>query len=203
MQVRGAGYNRESLEVLVLETLLADSNQARDRYHADYLEAHQRNLRLEAKLEQLRSGQSVDKCLFAGNVKRLGRRMCNDLGNTLPGSGDVMYRAAGMPMRESPELNMGSFPELSGCAVAKNGQIVAPTGNVVGRLVCRDPKILLVSLEHEDGDKRGRSEHWEKEAETRLNPIWGRRVGGRGNVVPEEDNAIGMWTGGGARRLRR
>jgi protein HOOK3 len=46
--------------VSALETLLADANKARYRYQADYLEAHRGTLRLQAALEQIRSGKGVD-----------------------------------------------------------------------------------------------------------------------------------------------
>ncbi|WVQ99968.1 hypothetical protein IAU59_007111 [Kwoniella sp. CBS 9459] len=47
-------------KVSTLESLLSDANNARDRYQADYLEEHRGKLRLQATLEQIRSGGSGD-----------------------------------------------------------------------------------------------------------------------------------------------
>jgi hypothetical protein len=65
-----------------------------------------------------------------------------------------------------------TFAELSGCTVAKNGKIVTPCGDVVGRLVSGDPKILFGRLVDEDGhicDKNGN--------------VLGRRRAGRGRSL--------------------
>lgn len=53
--------SKEDHQTSALSTLLADANKARDRYQADYLEAHRNALRLQANLEQIRSGKSGDK----------------------------------------------------------------------------------------------------------------------------------------------
>ncbi|OCF42706.1 hypothetical protein I317_03437 [Kwoniella heveanensis CBS 569] len=50
----------EGGRIAALETLLSDANKARDRYQADYLEEHRSKLRLQATLEQIRSGGSGD-----------------------------------------------------------------------------------------------------------------------------------------------
>jgi protein HOOK3 len=53
-------HDSKGHHVSALETLLADANKARYRYQADYLEAHRGTLRLQAALEQIRSGKGVD-----------------------------------------------------------------------------------------------------------------------------------------------
>jgi len=53
--------SKEGPQVTAWESLLADANKARDRYQAEYLEAYRNGLRLQAALEQIRSGTSGDK----------------------------------------------------------------------------------------------------------------------------------------------
>jgi len=48
-------------QIVALETLLADVSRARDRYQANYLEAHRNELRLQANLEQIRAGTTGDE----------------------------------------------------------------------------------------------------------------------------------------------
>ncbi|WVF72769.1 hypothetical protein IAT40_007587 [Kwoniella sp. CBS 6097] len=70
LRLRIRGLQRELAElrtrssdgskVATLESLLSDANKARDRYQADYLEEHRGKLRLQATLEQIRSGGSGD-----------------------------------------------------------------------------------------------------------------------------------------------
>lgn len=49
----------ESSRVLVLENLLEDANRMKARYETDYLAAHREKLKLQADLEEIRSGKSM------------------------------------------------------------------------------------------------------------------------------------------------
>ncbi|WVQ81913.1 hypothetical protein IAT38_004040 [Cryptococcus sp. DSM 104549] len=53
-----------------LETLLADANKSRDRYQADYLKAHRESLKLQATLEQIRSGRGGDSAQTATALRQ-------------------------------------------------------------------------------------------------------------------------------------
>ncbi|KAK4689518.1 hypothetical protein P7C73_g592, partial [Tremellales sp. Uapishka_1] len=50
----------EGRKIAALESLLSDANKARDRYQAEYLEAHRGKLMLQANLEQIRCGKGGD-----------------------------------------------------------------------------------------------------------------------------------------------
>jgi hypothetical protein len=130
--------------------------------------------------------------------------MCDKLGNIRSESGDIIGRAEVVPEGEREGLKEGPFAELSGCTVAKNGKIVTPGGDVVGRLVSGDPKILFGRLVDEDGhicDKNGNvlgeAERWEEEeVEKKKNPLSGFRVNREGNVVDGDGNLVGKLTTG-------
>ncbi|AEO55606.1 hypothetical protein MYCTH_2299608 [Thermothelomyces thermophilus ATCC 42464] len=139
-----------------------------------------------------------------GDVKRMVGRMCDKKGNILSESGDVLGKADLVPEDEREGLKEGPFAELEGCTVAKDGTVVTPAGEVVGRLTSGDPKILFGRAVDEDGDildrngnTIGHAERWEPEqVERKKNPMSGRRVNREGNVCDEDGNLIGKLTSG-------
>lgn len=139
-----------------------------------------------------------------GDVKRMVGRMCDKQGNILSESGDVLGRAELVPEGEREGLKEGPFAELQGCTVAKDGTIVTPAGDIVGKLTSGDGKVLFGRAVDEDGDildkngnTVGKAERWEPEkVERKKNPMSGRRVNREGNVVDEDGNLIGKLTSG-------
>ncbi|KAL2159518.1 hypothetical protein VTH06DRAFT_2523 [Thermothelomyces fergusii] len=139
-----------------------------------------------------------------GDIKRMVGRMCDKKGNILSESGDVLGKADLVPEGEREGLKEGPFAELQGCTVAKDGTVVTPAGEVVGRLTSGDPKILFGRAVDEDGDildkngnTIGHAERWEPEqVEHKKNPMSGRRVNREGNVYDEDGNLIGKLTSG-------
>ncbi|KAL8383637.1 hypothetical protein RB595_010707 [Gaeumannomyces hyphopodioides] len=118
-----------------------------------------------------------------GDAKRMVGRMCDKKGNILSESGDVLGRAEVVSEGEREGSKEGPFAELSGLTVMRNGKVVTPGGDVVGRLVRGDAKTLA-----------GRAE--EPEVEKRRNPLAGRRVNREGNVVDQDGNLVGKLTTG-------
>lgn len=88
--------------------------------------------------------------------------------------------------------------------MTKEGKVVTPGGDVVGRLVSGDPKVLFGRTVDDDGDildkngnTLGKAERWEEPfVEEKKNPLAGRRVNKEGNVVDEDGNLIGKLTDG-------
>ncbi|PKS12455.1 hypothetical protein jhhlp_000661 [Lomentospora prolificans] len=142
--------------------------------------------------------------LVEGDPKRLAGRMCDKEGNVRSESGDILGKAELVPEGEREGLKEGPFAELPGCTVTKDGKIVTPGGDVVGRLTQGDPKILFGRAVDEDGDILdrngnilGKAERWEEpEVEKAKNPLEGRKVNREGNVVDAEGNIIGKLTSG-------
>ncbi|GAB1318602.1 LEA domain-containing protein [Madurella fahalii] len=157
-----------------------------------------------------KAGNVVDKSgvifgrVVEGDVKRMVGRMCDKNGNILSESGDILGKAELVPEGEREGLKEGPFAELEGCTVAKDGTVVTPAGDIVGRLVSGDAKILFGRAVDEDGDVLdkngntvGKAERWEPEVvERKKNPMCGRRVNREGNVVDEDGNVIGKLTSG-------
>jgi hypothetical protein len=142
--------------------------------------------------------------VIEGNVKNMIGRMCDKKGNILSESGDIIGKAEVVAEGEREGLKEGPFAELSGCTVTKDGKVVTPGGDVVGRLVSGDPKVLFGRAVDEDGDicdkngnVLGKAERWEEPAvEKKKNAMSGRRVNREGNVVDEDGNLIGKLTTG-------
>jgi hypothetical protein len=142
--------------------------------------------------------------VIEGDPKSMAGRMCDKLGNILSESGDIIGKAEVVPEGERAGLKEGPFAELSGCTVSKDGKVVTPGGDVVGRLISGDPKSLFGRSVDEDGDicdkngnVLGKAERWEEEVvEKKKNPMSGRRVNREGNVVDEDGNIVGKLTTG-------
>ncbi|KAL8377009.1 hypothetical protein RB595_007909 [Gaeumannomyces hyphopodioides] len=139
-----------------------------------------------------------------GDARRMVGRMCDKKGNVLSESGDVLGRAEVVTEGEREGAREGPFAELSGLTVTREGKVVTPGGDVVGRLVRGDAKALAGRAVDEDGDVvdkngnvLGSAERWEEpEVEKRSNPMAGRRVNREGNVVDQDGNLVGKLTTG-------
>ncbi|QLI71326.1 uncharacterized protein G6M90_00g070840 [Metarhizium brunneum] len=139
-----------------------------------------------------------------GNVKALIGRMCDKEGNIMSESGEKIGRAELVPESEREGSREGPFAELSGCTVTRDGKVVTPSGDVVGRLTSGDGKVLYGRAVDEDGDVvdkngnvLGTAERWEEPVvEKKKDPLAGRRVNREGNVVDEDGNIIGKLVSG-------
>lgn len=142
-----------------------------------------------------------------GDIKRMIGRMCNKNGEIVSESGDVLGHAELVSEGEREGSKEGIFAELSGLTVAKDGTVVTPGGDIVGRLVTGDPKMLAGRSVDEDGDVLdrngnvlGHAERWEPEPEPEVEkekgPLAGLHVNNDGNVVDKSGNIIAKLTSG-------
>ncbi|TLD24796.1 hypothetical protein PspLS_05846 [Pyricularia sp. CBS 133598] len=139
-----------------------------------------------------------------GDAKRMIGRMCDKKGNILSESGDIIGRAEIVTEGEREGSKEGPFAELQGLTVRKDGMVVTPGGDVVGRLTKGDGKTLSGRSVDEDGDVcdkngnvLGHAERYEEpEVEKKKNPLSGRRVNKEGNVVDADGNLVGKLTSG-------
>ncbi|KAI0120789.1 hypothetical protein F4776DRAFT_655681 [Hypoxylon sp. NC0597] len=139
-----------------------------------------------------------------GELKRLIGKMCDKNGFIRNEAGDIIGRCELVPEAEREGMKEGPFTELQGCTVNKEGKVVTPGGDVVGRLVSGDPKVLFGRPVDDDGDicdkngnVLGHAERWEEEPIPKdINPMSGRRVNREGNVVDENGDLMGKLTTG-------
>ena len=139
-----------------------------------------------------------------GQVSSIINRMCDKEGNIRSEAGDIIGRAELVPEGEREGSKEGPFAELSGLTVRKDGMVVTPSDEVVGRLIEGDGKKLLGRAVDEDGDvldkngnRLGKAERYEvPEEEEKKNPWEGRKVNKEGNVNDESGNLIGRLMSG-------
>lgn len=142
--------------------------------------------------------------LVEGHIGSCVGRMCDKEGNVRSESGDAIGRAELVPEGEREGAKDGPFAELKGCTVSKDGKVVTAAGDVVGRLISGDPKVLAGRGVDEDGDildrngnSIGKAERWEEpEVEKKKNPLAGRKVNREGNVVDENGDIVAKLTSG-------
>lgn len=157
-----------------------------------------------------KAGNAVDKHgdiygrVIEGALPRLIGKMCDKQGFIRNEGGDVIGKCELIPEAEREGMKEGPFSELPNCTVNKEGEIVTPGGDVVGRLVQGDAKTLFGRAVDDDGDildkngnVLGKAERWEKPVEAKdVNPMSGRKVNREGNVVDENGDVIGKLTSG-------
>ncbi|CAN8102113.1 unnamed protein product [Discula destructiva] len=142
-----------------------------------------------------------------GNIQNMIGRMCNKNGEIVSESGDVLGHAELVSEGEREGSKEGPFAELEGLTVAKDGTVVTPAGDIVGRLVKGDPKILAGRPVDEEGDVidkngnvLGHAERWEPEpeevVEREKGPLEGLTVNNDGNVCDKHGNIIAKLTSG-------
>ena len=142
--------------------------------------------------------------VIEGNVSSMIGRMCDKQGNVRSEAGDIIGKADLVTEGEREGAKEGPFAELSGLTVSKDGKVVTPSGDVVGRLVSGDPKVLFGRSVDEDGDVVDRNgnvlakaERWEEPVvEKKKDFLAGRKVNREGNVTDEEGNIIGKLVSG-------
>ncbi|OJJ31685.1 hypothetical protein ASPWEDRAFT_118977 [Aspergillus wentii DTO 134E9] len=141
--------------------------------------------------------------IVSGNPKKMAGRKVDGFGRIWSDDGQVIGQAELIPAdeRERPE---GPFFGLEGLVLAKDGMVVDPNGQVVGRLIEGDEKRLVGRLVDEDGeitDKLGnvigRAEPYTPEEKQRdINPMAGYKVNRDGEVRDADGNMIGKLTSG-------
>ncbi|KAI1451677.1 hypothetical protein F4805DRAFT_82594 [Annulohypoxylon moriforme] len=139
-----------------------------------------------------------------GDLRRLVGKMCDKNGFIRNEGGDIIGKCELIPEAEREGMKEGPFTELPGCTVNREGKVVTPGGDVVGRLVSGDPKVLFGRAVDDDGDicdkngnVLGHAERWEEEPIPKdINPMSGRKVNREGNVVDENGDLMGKLTSG-------
>ncbi|KAI0887728.1 uncharacterized protein GGS22DRAFT_88474 [Annulohypoxylon maeteangense] len=139
-----------------------------------------------------------------GDLRRLIGKMCDKNGFIRNEGGDIIGKCELIPEAEREGMKEGPFTELPGCTVNREGKVVTPGGDVVGRLVSGDPKILFGRAVDDDGDicdkngnVLGHAERWEEDPIPKdINPMSGRKVNREGNVVDENGDLMGKLTSG-------
>ncbi|KAG7421836.1 putative phosphatase [Fusarium oxysporum f. sp. rapae] len=142
--------------------------------------------------------------VIEGDVQKLVGRMSDRDGNIRSESGDIIGKAELVSEGERGGKKEGPFAQLKNCTVGKDGKVVNGAGEVVGRLVIGDAKVLAGRAVDDDGEITdsngnviGKAERWEEpEKEQKHNPLAGRKVNREGNVVDADGNIIGKLTSG-------
>lgn len=119
-------------------------------------------------------------------------------------AGEKIGKAELVPEGEREGSKEGPFAELSGLTVRKDGMVVTPSNEVVGRLTEGDGAKLFGRTVDEDGDvldkngnRLGKAERYtEPEVEEEKNPWEGLKVNKEGNVNDADGNLIGKLMSG-------
>ncbi|KAK5124124.1 hypothetical protein LTR85_001827 [Meristemomyces frigidus] len=153
-------------------------------------------------------GNAVD-----GNGQIIGRVVEGDvqsmIGKKVDGEGQIWDNAGNVVGRcelvygEDTSAE-GPFAGFEGLQIQKDGTIVTPAGDIVGRVIEGDIKKLMGHTVDEDGDivdkngnSIGKAERWEpEEKERRINPMSGMRINKEGEVRDENGDLIGKLTEG-------
>ncbi|CRK41203.1 hypothetical protein BN1708_008470 [Verticillium longisporum] len=141
--------------------------------------------------------------VIEGDISRLVNRMCDKQGNVLSESGDKLGVAEVLPEGERELKKEGPFAELPGCTVAKDGTVVTPSADIVGRLIEGDRKKLFgreVDADGEilhQGNVIGRAERWEPEPEPEKEkgPFAGLKVNKQGDVYRDGELVARLTSG--------
>ncbi|WVO17785.1 hypothetical protein L204_105483 [Cryptococcus depauperatus] len=86
----------ESYRIVALETLLEDANKSRDRYQGEYLKAHREGLRLQATLEQIRSGRGGNNSQTTAALKQRLDEVIEERDNLLKENQELEEAKAGL-----------------------------------------------------------------------------------------------------------
>jgi hypothetical protein len=146
--------------------------------------------------------------LASGNPKKLNGKKVDGEGRIWSDDGKVLGNAELIPATEREQLE-GVFYGLNSLTTTKEGYVITPEKEVVGRLVDGEPARLVGRAVDEDGeivDKVGnvigRAERWTPEEKQRdINPMSGRKVNRDGEVRDEDGNLLGRLTMGNPKAL--
>ncbi|KAG8623871.1 hypothetical protein KVT40_008847 [Elsinoe batatas] len=137
-----------------------------------------------------------------GDVKSLIGKKVDGEGQIWDNSGKVVGRAELVHGQDtSPE---GPFAGFDDAVVTKEGTVVTPAGDIIGRITEGDVKKLVNHHIDESGDILdkngnviGKAERWEPEQkEKKISPMSGRKVNREGEIRDENGDVIGRLTAG-------
>ena len=136
--------------------------------------------------------------------------MCGKNGEIFDEGGNVLGKAELIPPSEREGSKEGPFSPFQPCTVQKDGTVVGPAGNIVGRLTQGDPKTLQGHQVDQDGDitdsngnTLGKAERWEPEEKPKdVHPASGLKINKEGNVVDKNGDTIAKLTSGELNRCR-
>lgn len=137
-----------------------------------------------------------------GEVKTLIGKKVDGKGQIWDNSGKVVGRAEVVHGQDTSAE--GPFAGFEDAVVTKDGTVVTPAGDIIGRIAEGDVKKLVNHHVDESGDILdkngnviGKAERWEPEQkERKVSPMSGRKVNKEGEVRDEDGNVIGRLTAG-------
>ncbi|KAK3709259.1 hypothetical protein LTR37_010997 [Vermiconidia calcicola] len=147
------------------------------------------------------SGQIIGR-VVDGDVKTMIGKKVDGQGQIWDDAGNVIGQCELVLGEDtSPE---GPFAGFDGLQIQKDGTIITPGGDIIGRVIEGDIKKLLGHTVDEDGDivdkngnTIGKAERWEPEEEERIvSPMSGKRVNKEGEVRDDQGDLMGKLTMG-------
>ncbi|KAF2118332.1 hypothetical protein BDV96DRAFT_488122 [Lophiotrema nucula] len=147
------------------------------------------------------SGTTLGRVAEGDPSTMIGKKV-DGKGQIWDNAGNVIGRAE--LVKGAPTGPEGPFAGFESTSVTKEGYVVTPDGEIVGRVIEGDVKKLLGHKVDEDGDINdkngnviGKAERWEpEEKERRINPMSGLRVNKEGEVRDPNGDVIGRLTAG-------
>ena len=136
--------------------------------------------------------------------------MCGKNGEIFDEGGNVLGKAELIPPSEREGAKEGPFSAFQPCTVTKDGTVVGPAGNIVGRLIEGDAKKLEGRQVDQDGDitdsngnTLGKAERWEPEEKPKdVHPAAGLKINKEGNVINSDGDMVAKLTSGELNRCR-
>ena len=146
--------------------------------------------------------------LVEGDPKKLAGKMCGKNGEVFDEGGNVIGRAELIPPSEREGVKEGPFSAFQPCTVKKDGTVVGPAGNIVGRVIEGDAMKLEGRQVDEDGDivdsngnSLGKAERWEPEEVPKdVHPASGLKVNKEGWVINADGDKVAKLTDGDLQR---
>ncbi|GAB7341509.1 hypothetical protein MBLNU457_7729t2 [Dothideomycetes sp. NU457] len=137
-----------------------------------------------------------------GDVQTMIGKKVDGQGQIWDNAGQVVGRAELAKGQDTSAE--GPFAGFEDAQVSKDGTVVTPAGDIIGRVTEGDIKKLVAHKVDESGDILdkngnviGRAERWEpEEKERRINPMSGRKVNREGEVRSEDGDVMGRLTAG-------
>lgn len=130
--------------------------------------------------------------------------MCDRNGNVVNEMGDPIGKVELVAEGEREGEKTGPFADFDSPTVAKDGKVSDAKGQIIGRVIEGDAKVLFGKPVDADGDildkngnALGKAERWEEEEKVvDKHPAAGRKVNKKGEVVDENGDIIARLTEG-------
>ena len=137
-----------------------------------------------------------------GDVSTMIGKKVDGQGQIWDNAGNVVGRAELAKGQDTSAE--GPFAGFEDATVTKEGTVVTPAGDIIGRVIEGDVKKLVAHKIDESGDILdkngnviGKVERWEpEEKEHKINPMSGRKVNREGEVRSEDGDVMGRLTAG-------